>query len=64
MNYDLVTHIYLFVCCFVLGRILFFAIVAEMMKDIFLTQSVASIAATNTDQEQSYCEFSTHFADI
>jgi len=40
---------YLFFGCFVL--VLFVAIVAELMKDIFLSQSEASIAATDTDQE-------------
>jgi hypothetical protein len=40
-----------FVGCFVLEGISFVAIVAELMKDIFLTQSEASIAASNTEQE-------------
>jgi hypothetical protein len=40
-----------FVGCFVLGGISFTAVIAELMKDIFLPQSEASIAASNTDQE-------------
>jgi hypothetical protein len=55
---------YLFFGCFVLGGISFVAVTAEVVKDIFLSKSEASIAATNTDQEQSYGKFSTHFADI
>jgi len=55
---------YLFFGCFVLGGISFVAIVAEVVKNIFLSKSEASIAATNTEQEQSYGKLSTHFADI
>jgi len=40
---------YLYFGCFVL--VLFVAIVAELMKDIFLSKSEASIAASNTEQE-------------
>jgi hypothetical protein len=53
-----------FVGCFVLEGISFVAIVAKLVKNIFLPKSEASIAAPNTDQEQSYGKFSTHFADI
>jgi hypothetical protein len=40
-----------FVGCFVLGGISFVAIVAEVVKNIFLPKSEASIATSNTDQE-------------
>jgi len=51
VNYDLVTHMYLFFGCFVLGGISFVAIVAKLVKNIFLSQSEASIAASNAEQE-------------
>jgi hypothetical protein len=42
---------YLFFGCFVLGGISFVAIVAKLVKNIFLSQSEASIAASNAEQE-------------